>query len=198
MRKEITFELIFDSTISIAVTDSFTTHRLFNGPLAVKCLKHTPNGQRTWQDQLSPELNEAKWINGAITKSLACKWRRHVTSWICNSRQKCSCPVVELHKSPQFSIFYSFYWVTDTSHSKYAWSVSLHWLILTLFCKHNDWIKRYIVLLGELHLTDSCHWHRRHGGRTEWISKCQSSLIVLLFCFYIFASSLMHREENPA
>lgn len=118
--KEITFELIFDSTISIAVTDSFTARRLFNGPLAVKCLKHPPNGQRTWQDQHSPELNEAKWINGAITKSLACKWRWHVTSWICNSRQKRSCAVVELHRSPQFSTFYSFYWATDTSHPKYA------------------------------------------------------------------------------
>lgn len=44
LHKEITFELIFDSNISIAVTGSFTTRRLFNGPLAVKCLKHPPNG----------------------------------------------------------------------------------------------------------------------------------------------------------
>lgn len=82
--------------------------------------------QRTWQDRhCRRELNEAKWINGAITESLAWKWWWHVTSCLCDSRHKIlqgSLKVVTSHNS----IGRSFWFKTSLQ----TWLISMFWDLL--------------------------------------------------------------------
>lgn len=85
------FQIIAQSWFSLYINVS---HRQFCNPLALQSstfsqvFEASTNGQRTWRDQHCTELNEAKWINGAIRERLAWRWWWHVTSYLWKRRHK--------------------------------------------------------------------------------------------------------------